>query len=167
MNCYKHFLILTVITCLLSSCKEDEPEAEKFLCCGENPFVSQNVNNLGESGFRIPNVFTPNGDGNNDSYIIPFLVNYETSSVTIYDLNDKVVFNSKSNTDFFNGKYQNTGAEQRYGTYKYKIVIQNEETFVQYGYLCLVRTREEANDHDFSNCYAPQTFTGGDYVLSD
>jgi len=166
------FLLIVLVTSILfSACNNDEPKPEIFLCCEDNPFRSLNINNT-QKEILITNVFTPNNDGDNDFYLIPSLADYPNHSVTIYDLNDKIVYESEpfekyGYYNWFDGRNQNTGEELKFGSYKYKIVIENEHTFLQYGYLCLIRKKDDANGFDFSNCHAPQTAIYADSVLAN
>lgn len=141
-------------------CENDEQKAETFLCCSDNPFSSTNINTLGNVDYRIPDVFTPNEDGNNDEFIIAGLDTSYDYSIVIYDLNDVIVFTFKkgdNNTiNWFDGKNQKTGENLAFGTYKYKIVIKDEQSFLQQGYVCIVRNKSEVNGYDFSNCKLPQ-----------
>jgi len=43
----------------------------------------------------IPSVFTPNGDGDNDFWIIPYLQNYPEASVDVYDRWGNMVFHAE------------------------------------------------------------------------
>jgi gliding motility-associated-like protein len=47
------------------------------------------------SGFKIPNTFTPNGDGDNDTWGIPYLENYPNASVEVFDRWGRLVFSAK------------------------------------------------------------------------
>lgn len=50
-----------------------------------------------------PRFFTPNGDGNNDNWSIPFLVNQPKSIVTIYDRYGKTLYSFKGNGSGWDG----------------------------------------------------------------
>lgn len=68
---------------------------------------------------KIPNVFTPNGDGNNDTWKIP---GYETTSnclVIIFDRDGSKVVEGYANNLLWDGTYNNKPAPQ--GTYYYII----------------------------------------------
>jgi gliding motility-associated-like protein len=51
----------------------------------------------------IPSVFTPNGDGANDYFIIPGVEGFEDNSLVIYDRNGNLVFNQAPYKNGFNG----------------------------------------------------------------
>lgn len=73
-------------------------------------------------GYEMPNIFTPNGDGQNDL----FTLNIENaSSLEIVILNrwGNVVFESTDMNFAWNGKINNSGAVCADGTYFYKFVI--------------------------------------------
>ncbi len=127
---------------------EQQPETETFLCCGENPFASENIDNLDQSPGEINvfPVFTPNGDAYNDTFRIENLDLYPNNSVTLYDLNDNEIFSTDNygNNNFYGG---NLNIED--GSLKYKIVVENEQTFVEYGYVCVVTWNGEG-DSEFS-----------------
>ena len=68
---------------------------------------------------KIPNVFTPNGDGNNDEWKIP---GYETSTncwVSIFDRDGSRVLEGDASSLLWNGEYNGKPAPQ--GTYYYII----------------------------------------------
>ncbi|WP_053976668.1 T9SS type B sorting domain-containing protein [Mangrovimonas xylaniphaga] len=144
---------------------DSEPEQVTFLCCGDNPFANLNVDNLDQSlgEIKAMDALTPDGDGKNDIFIIENIELYPNNTVTIFDLNDNIVFN-KSNylseynysTSFY-GLNQSDNSELPTGTYKYKIVVENDETFVEYGYVCLVRyfsDLDNLGDFSFIICNA-------------
>jgi gliding motility-associated-like protein len=70
--------------------------------------------------YQAPNVFTPNGDGINDVFIIN-LNNPTSYSITIFDRWGKEVFTSTNVKDYWNGKKDNTGPLVSDGTYYYII----------------------------------------------
>ncbi len=71
---------------------------------------------------RIPNVFTPNGDGQNDKWIISYLEDYDENIVHIYNRWGNRVF---SVTDYKNNWSGNSerGANLPAGTYYFEIIL--------------------------------------------
>jgi len=160
-------LLGSILTLSCNDDNEGEPEVETFLCCGQNPFANSNINNLDQAFGAIEPVefFTPNGDGYNDHFEIQNIEFYENNTVTIYDLEDNIVFETQSYNNIdetvfpqnptensFIGENQITNSELEFGTYKYKIIIENEDTFLRYGYLCFIREAEQANGMGFYDC---------------
>jgi len=152
-NTMKKFTLL-LVAIIFISCSDNqtapEPELEAFLCCGENPFLSENINNLDQSlgEISIIPVFTPNNDGVNDIFRIENIELYSYNSVTLYDLNNNIVY-STENYDSESNHLGGTNTDLETGTYKYKIVIKNEQTFVEYGYVCLVKGTNNIPDFSF------------------
>jgi len=91
------------------------------------------------NGLKIPNIFTPNGDGMNDAFVIPGLANYPDNEIT--------VFNRLGNNVFTKKAYQNnwTGDGLSDGTYFYmlKIKITNERTETYKGYITILRSNSK------------------------
>jgi len=65
----------------------------------------------------IPNVFTPNGDGIHDSWLIPDLDKYPTVNLKVFDRNGAVIYTCNSHFTGWNGKYN--GKDVPFGTYWY------------------------------------------------
>ncbi len=76
----------------------------------------------------IPNVFTPNGDGVNDEFIIKY-DGIEQYEVLIYDRDGKNVFSTTSPNIYWNGKKNNSGQELPAGTYFYVVNIGTEKQY--------------------------------------
>ena len=58
--------------------------------------------------FKIPTMFTPNGDGINDTWNIPNLNVYPGSTVVIYDRNGRLVYQAELNSNtIWDGYYMN------------------------------------------------------------
>ena len=155
-----------------------ENNQNKFLCCAQNYFDSTNINNLNETNLidSVDNTFkeeaiktnfqicvdkivSPNGDGDDVLNIQNILPNYKNYDAQFYNLNDELVYQNKSNTsEFFFNKNQFTSRRLPYGSYRYKIIIENEQTFLQEGYVCLIRELSEAQELmnsqvcDYTNC---------------
>jgi len=89
------------------------------------------ISNSFQTMVKIPNVFTPNGDGKNDFY------NIDISGEEIYDLKvwnrwGGLVFESTNSDLMWNGRTQNVGEENPEGTYyfvfKYRLRGKSDET---------------------------------------
>jgi gliding motility-associated-like protein len=88
----------------------------------------------------IPNIFTPNGDGQNDLFSAIKPENIETVETKIYDRWGKEVFSTDSITIDWNGK-DKSGKECNDGTYFYMITYtgKDKKTVSLKGYVQLVR----------------------------
>ena len=64
-----------------------------------------------ESLYDIPNVITPNGDGINDTWVIPF----ESATVSIFDRNNTILFETVN----YQNNWSANGLDN--GTYFYQI----------------------------------------------
>jgi gliding motility-associated-like protein len=74
------------------------------------------------SKILIPNVFTPNADGDNDTWVLFGIENYPESEVYVYNRWGELVFFSKGYSSPFDGKYNN-GVDLPVGGYAYKINV--------------------------------------------
>jgi len=87
------------------------------------------------SGLRIPNVFTPNGDGKNDTFYIEHLESFESNEITI--------INRWGSTVYQSNHYQNdwTAPGLADGTYFYIVKVRNGTTTWQdyKGYITVIR----------------------------
>ena len=86
--------------------------------------------------FEVPNVFTPNNDGNNDYFWIENLDKFPNTEVYIMNRWGQKVFESANyggqcvnngDSGCWNGKVNNTGADCPEGTYYYIIRPPGEE----------------------------------------
>jgi gliding motility-associated-like protein len=68
-----------------------------------------------------PNVFSPNGDGVNDIWVIPGLETYPESKLTVYDRTGSPVFTTTGGGKKWDGKYQ--GKPVPVATYYYLITL--------------------------------------------
>lgn len=95
--------------------------------------------------YEMPNVFTPNGDGNNDLFHFVYRENIkEFLEVVVVNRWGNVVYES-SNIDFtWNGKVNNSGAECSEGTYFYIIRLKNydDEEIEDHGFVQLIRGKK-------------------------
>jgi FOG: PKD repeat len=71
----------------------------------------------------IPNVFTPNGDGKNDTWIITYLESYPGNTVDIYNRYGQIVFHSTGYNKAWDGTFN--GKNIPSGTYYYIINPKN------------------------------------------
>ncbi len=72
-----------------------------------------------DSSLRIPNAFSPNGDGINDRWVIPGLLGYPDSRVEIFDRYGQLVFSSTGYSIPWDGR--RNGKDVPIGTYYYVI----------------------------------------------
>lgn len=87
------------------------------------------------SGLRIPNVFTPNGDGKNDSFYIEHLNAFESNDVTVINRWGSTVFQSKGYLNDW------TAPGLSDGTYFYVVKVRNgSSAWQEYkGYVTIIR----------------------------
>ncbi|QPH41095.1 T9SS type B sorting domain-containing protein [Pedobacter endophyticus] len=87
------------------------------------------------SGLRIPNVFTPNGDGKNDAFYIEHLNAFESNDVTVINRWGSTVFQSKGYLNDW------TAPGLSDGTYFYVVKVRNgSSAWQEYkGYVTIVR----------------------------
>jgi gliding motility-associated-like protein len=74
-----------------------------------------------DSELFIPNGFTPNGDGYNDTWEIPYLNNYPESTIKIFNRWGQELYSSNGNLNPWNGTYK--GKDLPTADYYYIIVI--------------------------------------------
>jgi gliding motility-associated-like protein len=84
----------------------------------------------------IPNAFSPNGDGINDKWIIPYLSSYPYATVQIFDRNGMLVFNTYGYNTAWDGTYN--GKALPIGTYYYVIKL-GQGLPTKTGYVVLLR----------------------------
>jgi gliding motility-associated-like protein len=71
----------------------------------------------------IPNAFSPNGDGKNDTWYITAMYTYPEGTVTLFDRNGQIVFHSMGYSKPWDGTYN--GKPVPVGTYYYIIDLKN------------------------------------------
>ncbi|WP_179351718.1 T9SS type B sorting domain-containing protein [Winogradskyella vidalii] len=148
----------------LISCGDDEQTPEEVVdaftgCCSSDTAFGENVDNLDQSlgEIIVDNIFTPNNDGVNDRFEIKNIELYANHTVTIYNNTDEIIFESNNygsdSTELFpNVPYDFNGVEGiPDGTYKYKIIIENEQTFIESGFFCLF-TNNPPIEQNFAEC---------------
>lgn len=74
---------------------------------------------------EIPNTFTPNGDGVNDTWNIKYLSSYPNASIKIFNRYGKEVFNANNYATPWDGKLNNEYLPE--GVYYYIILAKNGE----------------------------------------
>ncbi|MBP6432127.1 MAG: gliding motility-associated C-terminal domain-containing protein [Ferruginibacter sp.] len=84
----------------------------------------------------IPNTFTPNGDGKNDTWKIDALAAYPTAKTIIYNRYGQIVFEANSAYQYWDGKFK--GAAVPNGGYTYVIDLRNNGAVIK-GVLLVVR----------------------------
>lgn len=166
MKNYITFLAIVLIMMPLVSCGDDDNNQEEDAfagCCSEDPVFGPNVDNLDQSiggEISVSDIVTPNGDGIFDLFGIINIQNYDNHIVTIYNSDDEVVLESTDYgtdiSEFFPWQQASGSFEALEdipdGTYKYKIVIENEETFLKSGNFCLFTNDPVVEQQNFSEC---------------
>jgi gliding motility-associated-like protein len=84
----------------------------------------------------VPNAFTPNRDGLNDSWNIPALSALPNFEIRVFNRYGQIVFHTRNNNTGWNGKFN--GTDQPIGTYVYLINIDNGKRILK-GPLMLIR----------------------------
>jgi gliding motility-associated-like protein len=79
----------------------------------------------GTSKILAPNAFSPNGDGINDTWVIPNLSAYPGVTVDVYNRYGQLVFHSENNNKNWDGTYN--GKPLPLATYYYIIDPKNNE----------------------------------------
>ena len=76
---------------------------------------------------NIYNVFTPNGDGDNEKFVVE-LLNAKLKRIKIYDRSGNIVFESTDPNQFWDGKDARSGLDCEIGSYTYSIDYQINNT---------------------------------------
>ena len=84
----------------------------------------------------VPNTFTPNGDGINDTWEIKYLSSYPNVMVEIFNRYGSKVFRSNGYTTPWDGRFN--GGDLPLGTYYY-IISPNSGRKPITGYLTIIR----------------------------
>lgn len=90
---------------------------------------------------EVPNVFTPNGDGQNDLLKIMSIDPNATFSMKVYNRWGKIVFESEGNGDFWDGSSR-LGGNASSGVYYYEVIYRDictDEDKLKTGYVHLMR----------------------------
>jgi gliding motility-associated-like protein len=75
------------------------------------------------AGIFVPTAFTPNGDGKNDHWHIPFLDPMLGATVRVYNRYGQIVYEVESKTVDWDGTFN--GKQQATGTFVYYISFKN------------------------------------------
>lgn len=84
----------------------------------------------------VPNAFTPNGDGLNDTWEIVVLNAYPGSSVKVYNRYGQLVYQSTATSKGWDGKFN--GKQQPVGTYAWVLDVGDGRKQL-YGTVCVIR----------------------------
>ncbi|MEO6405781.1 MAG: gliding motility-associated C-terminal domain-containing protein [Ferruginibacter sp.] len=101
--------------------------------CG---IVTDSVNVKRYMGIFIPNSFTPNGDGWNDTWNIPFLYAYPEFELRVFNRYGQLVYARSKNFEPWDGKYQ--GQLLSPGVYVYQVKLREAPFFFK-GTVTLIR----------------------------
>ena len=92
-------------------------------CAYESSFL---INlKIEEEDIYVPNIFSPNGDNNNDSWSVFSTANIQITVCNVYDRWGNLVYTNIGNQPIWDGKFRGTNAEQ--GVYVYFITYINSE----------------------------------------
>ncbi len=103
--------------------------------CGDTSMTTVFVDEY----IEFPNVFSPNGDGLNDNFTIPFAVKDGEYLLSVYNRYGQLLFQSPSYQLTWDGT-ANSGQQAPDGTYYYKLdALTPEKKYNRAGYITLVR----------------------------
>ncbi len=106
--------------------------------CIDTASVLVTILSTDEDEVKIPNAFTPNGDGTNDTWHISYLDAFPENEVTVLNRYGDILYNEKPYIEEFNGMYQGKALPR--GTYYYILtVVVNGQTQIFKGPLTIVR----------------------------
>lgn len=89
---------------------------------------------------EIPNVFSPNGDGVNDVFRIPFVSHDAIFNLVIYNRWGEVLFESEASKIYWDGRVMNSGSLVPEGTYYYTLkAVSQVSDYSTTGHVTLLR----------------------------
>jgi gliding motility-associated-like protein len=81
------------------------------------------LTDVDEDCIRIPNAFTPNDDGINDTWIIENISVFPNAIIQVFNRWGQEIWTAKSNEEPWNGKFNDKSVPT--GTYIYVIILHN------------------------------------------
>jgi gliding motility-associated-like protein len=85
----------------------------------------------------VPNLISPNGDGENDVFIVPCTASYTGSSMTVFNRWGAIVYETGNYQNDWNGSYD--GQPLPAGTYFYLLTLNDGAKTKLQGYITVVR----------------------------
>lgn len=104
-----------------------------FLCI--NNCKKENQEPTNQSILGIPEVFTPNGDGINETWNIPSIHNFPDAVIQIYDMHKRLIIQYTGSDPDWDGRDSN-GNPMTEGRYSYVIDLHNGSSIIR-GYVYL------------------------------
>jgi len=105
--------------------------------CSQQCDVASLLITVEPSDCKIPNIMTPNGDGLNDTFIVPCVNQHPDNEIMIFNRWGDKVFGTKQYENNWDGRFR--GNELPPGTYYYLYKSDPTNTTEQLGYITLVR----------------------------
>lgn len=106
-----------------------------LLCINNCKKENQEPTDLSLSG--IPSVFTPNGDGINETWQIPSIHNFPNADIVIYDEHERLIIHYTGSDPDWDGRDSN-GNPMPSGRYSYVIDLHNGSSPIR-GHVYLYR----------------------------
>lgn len=103
--------------------------------CGNSTTASVPVEILVQCDIIVPNVFSPNGDGINDVFIIENMDDYPNSRLVVYSRWGRIVYDTNNYQNNWNGD----GVSD--GTYYYIVTPSDPEQAEQHGHVTILREK--------------------------
>lgn len=123
--------ILNPIVSPVTDCHYILTATSLYGCTGEDDVFVKVI-----PGIFVPNAFTPNGDGINDKWEIPFLDISLEADVSVYNNYGQLVYHIENNIVSWDGTFN--GQLQPTGVYSYRIVFKSKKLKLN-GLITLVR----------------------------
>ncbi|MBU3658754.1 MAG: T9SS type B sorting domain-containing protein [Flavobacteriales bacterium] len=129
-------------------CDEDGLTNEEEITGGSNPLNGCDPNNTGTNCqdtvlLQIPEIFTPNNDGINETFEIPGIENYPTNKIQIFNRWGSEVFSISPYQNEWNGSTTSNlvigEGELPTGTYYYILDLNGDGSTIYKGYVYLKR----------------------------